>query len=568
MKIAVGVGLLLSCTAFAVPDPYMYKMYARDVPDHLATNIAKTDPGAIIDFGNLSPNGFGIPLLLQSPGDPEWGVSTLTILSLKGATLEPGNEWYPDDQHPEAIEHLPFTMRFHKNVCHASFHLRIKVKPLNRNGHSEPVQIRFHSRIEFRGFPPGSGTDAVTDHPFTDDEIITYTLPVSDVPVLSIACTVNTPNPGEFRAGGSGQYLFNAEAPGAQMEDFTIKARAPKGTAIVPNTVAPAGFTQSGNELTWVLPGPLTKFYGAFGVRVKDRPGTKTATANFNAAARVQDFARAGAKSSKTPIRAFDRGKIDYQAENGLNGEVKVGEEVFFECSDWDPEGGDILVSLNDVGLTIVPLSAPFGTFVVPPFRDPDLEHVLTAQQKGKPVDQVVKGKPEAVAEASIGSVVIVDENATALRRLAEGGQTAVGEVKTEGGALDSGSQFGLLRIDSATSAVLLRFLAASDTRLLFARGGDVRVYGAIQVGQLRVDTGGRKKIALNYTPNGDFSAYNTKDQATGDNVIVGITTGARTIQGPAYATNWTHTGNINLDGGILFIEGDTVITGDVAGQG
>ena len=364
-------------------------------------------------------------------------------------------------------------------------------------------------------------------------------------------------------------YQFKTDADGLTMNNVSFRATVPKGTSLIAGTIYPgSGVYHPGTpgSVIWLSPGAQTEFDSGFSVKAASRPGTKNAICNFSGATRVEGYPRSASGSSKIPVETFSQGQIDYyNSANVKDGLVSVDEPCSYTVSGWDWYGGDVAVSLNGASIGTATEAVPSGTFTAPVFKDADLESVLTAQQTGKPVDTIITGKEASVVEFVSGSVAMVNGDGTIARKLARGGKVANGEVVTSDTA--SPDQLGHLLLNTKESAVVLHYLPAtgygSDGRLLFARGGDVSVFGGIRPSAIRVVNG----ASLSYTKQ-NLTGYDTSNMAGVQN-LGSSQTGATTLTGPVYSgVDLAIKGDVTLSGAICYFAGNVTITGTVSGTG
>lgn len=500
----------------------------------------------------------------------------LTVLSMTGATLQPGDNVYyytggSGNSVGDPIDSLPYSYHRSEQVTGSSdinsrsFVLRIRVGGLDAKGKGVPIRIKARFQGYYQKLVDGEYTGR-----YPVDETYDFTLPVSDAPALEVTPSFTSINPGQLRPDGTATVKYRVTAAGSSIKNISLRATAPSGTNFT-GVFSPNDGVQSGNQILWRATGPVTSFEATAQIRVKARPGVKTAVAKYAAVGDVVDaFTRSKAGSLKMPIKSYTKGTISYATTSGLNGPVEVGETYTFYCQGWDPEGGDIFVSLNDVGVTTVPYAVTAtGQFTVPPFRDRDLTQILSAYQKGKPSDTEVPGDPEAQVELLLGVVKITD-GSTIYRRLKAKDSIAVGEVPAAPDITAGGNRFGLLQIDGPTGAALVRF--GGNQRLLYARNGDVAVYGAIAVRKIRV-TSGRSAMAGTFKPSGlDLTAYDPAGSPNLTTLISAQSTSTADhpleIAGLTRSGTLSHSGPVKLNGGLLYTEGNLTILGDIEGEG
>jgi hypothetical protein len=512
--------------------------------------IAEADPGQVIKIYNLWYVGEGE---IGAVGPPQYSGlhSVIRMVSLTGATAyaEPG---YDDEI--QVMKKAPSTV-IYPDAFGAPFIFYVKVNPFNREGHAAPVVLKVAVDLYNNS---GDGNTPPHVH-----EICTYTLPVSQIPKLHVAVNVNTPDPKALHPGESGLFQYTTDAAGANMDGLIFKAQVPKGTTL--QSMYPAGGVQTGREITWKPGGTLTSFAAGFSAKVNARPGTANATTTFGGVAKVESFARSAQQTKKIPITGFDNGKIVYSTPTGTNGPVTVDQTYAYVLTDWDWDGGDVDVELEGKYVDTGTAAKPYGEFTVPVFKDADLEAVLTAKQTKHPVDTIVTGEVDAVVELLHGNAVMVGSDSVIVRKLRPGGKVATGEVDPTDTAF--ADQLGHLRLDGPSSAVVLHYAArqgfGSDGRLVFARNGDVAVYGGVRPHKIKFPG----IAALAYTPQ-NFTAYDTSHK-TGVNNLGSILSDDTRLNGYCFVNgDLLISGQVILDGAICYTTGNVTISGELTGSG
>ncbi|MGC3989420.1 MAG: hypothetical protein QM796_07030 [Chthoniobacteraceae bacterium] len=471
------------------------------------------------------------------------------ILSLTGATAF-SNPPYTDTYD---ITKAPTTVTY-PGAFAGGFIIFAKVNNLDKQGHSVPVVLK--AAIDLYN-DTGDGNTPPYVH-----ETCTYVLPVSEVANLQVAANVVTQTTGEVHPGETALYQFTTTAAGADMDSLVFKAQLPKGATLV--SLYPGDGVQSGSVVTWKPTGTQSSFAAGFSVKVKYRPGTARLTSVYGGAAKVQSYLRTAQATSKTPIKSIEDGLLTYYTNTGPNGPVAVDQTYTYVLSNWDWAAGDVAVSLDDNFLATIDSSAPYGSFEVPVFKDPDLEEVLSAKQTDHPVDTIVTGEVDAKAELVTGQVVMVTAASEIARKLHDGSKVATGEVVTTDTTFPD--QLGHLRLDGTSSGVVLAYAArptlGSDGRLIFARGGDVAVYGGVRAHKIKIGTATQAYTAQ------DFTAYDVSHK-NGVLTLGPTISSDTTVYGYIYRPgDLLITANVNFNGSIWFVTGNVTITGSITGQG
>jgi len=581
MKILLGLFTLFLGTFWAEAAPISFGINDR-VPKLPSTsvnqfNVAAKEMGSNIPLTEADPGQYiEVKATLFGKKNQFYRPEDLTVLSMTGATLEPGaNVYYyvlPNgSQGVDPINSIPHSYQRSAlvntitDINSPAFILKIRVGGLDSKGRGVPIRIKARFQGYYQKLVNGEYTGR-----FPVDVIQEFTLPVSDAPALEVTPSFTSVHQGELRPDGTATIKYRVTAAGSSMKNISLRATAPKGTDFT-GVFTPNDGTQAGNQIAWLAPGPLAAFEATAQIRVKARPGVKTAVAKYSAAAEVVDtFLKKKSGTLKMPIKSFLRGTIDYAAPAGLNGPVEVGGTYVFYCQEWDKEGGDIFVSLDDAGVTSVSY-APIatGTFDVPPFHERDLTHILSAYQKAKPSDTEVTGDPLAQLELLLGVVKITD-GTTIFRRLRKGDPIAVGEAPESPDITAGSNRFGLLQIDGPTGAALVRF--GGNNRLLYGRNGNVAMYGSIAVKSLRL-LSGRSAMVGSFRPTGlDLTAYDPAGNPGLTTISSAQTTSTAEspldISGNTRAGTLSHSGPVKFNGGLLYVQGNLTILGDIDGVG
>ncbi len=493
---------------------------------------------SVVKLESITGASVNIPENVLDYGDPSGGSTPISILS------------------------LPFTFDFAAPGYTSDFRINAKVDPLDKSGKPHPVVLKWSIDLSDAG-----GTCAYP-HLVASS---TYTLPVTAGPKLYVAAQALTSQPGVVHPSSVVTYLFTAQAAGGTMTGLQYKARIPKGSTLRPGTINPPDGALSGSEVTWTTSASVKTFTCGFAVKFDGRPGTKTAKTTYGAQAEILGHKQTAKGTNSVPITGYDSGLLTYRSAKGVDAAVQVGETATFTCNGWDFEGGDVDVTLNGEKIGTATATQTSGTFVVPPFKDDSLEHLLTARQgPGKPVDDPMSGTALAVAELASGQVEIVDGEGNVARRVAMGEKVAVGEV-TIPADFAGATEFGDLRVVGATSAVVLAYAPTgptvpADTRLIVAKGGDVRIYGVVRPGKLVVQAG-HHVLSETFAPQ-DLSGFDTSSQP-GVVSLMSPTTSVE-LTGYSYSPSqvWTVSGDVTMNGGVLFTLGGATIAGALNGSG
>lgn len=402
----------------------------------------------------------------------------------------------------------------------------------------------------------------------------TFTLPVSQDPALEVAATSYTSdaeNNAILHPGEGAYYTFTTSANSATMTNVSFKATIPRGTTLIAGSIFPSSGVQNGSTVSWLSAGDQTEFRCGFNVKCASSPGASAAVTQFGGAARIENYARSKSGSNKIPIETFSKGQIDYHSAQGEDGPVAVDQDCTYEVSNWDWSAGDVDVSINGAPIGTASEGKTSGAFTVPVFTNSDLESTLSAVQTGKPADRIVTGIKASTVEWVSGSAVMVDGSGNIARTLTRGGKVAAGEVVTT--ATASSNQLGHLRLDGGDSAVSLLYPpqpgGGSDVRLIFARGGDVSVYGGVLASAITAGEAGTVTYKTPESLASKLLSYNTSTNPGVVNESSAFLSGTTTLSGYVYGSqSITVAGNVTLTGAICYFAGDLTITGSVTGTG
>jgi hypothetical protein len=560
---AVGASPVVPQTFPLRPPPanarYYPQLFVNESPISAYPQHTEIDPGQLVYLH--------APLVSNVSGT-SFDLEKCTILSMTGGIIEQNTLYEsilisPGVYETSYINKLPYTYAGKPSF----WQLALRANPLNSKGRGTPV----HVKARYDGDIVRSIFGSPDYHRSPISVVFEFVVPVSDSPALVVSATFNSLNPGELRREGAATVNYRATAAGSNIENLLFRARIPKGTDLVPGQIFPNTGVVSGSEIIWNTAGPVTAFNASIGLRVKKRPGVRIAIASYSAAGLANGYLRSASGKLKMPIKGFDKGSIEYTAPGGINGPVIVGETYPFTCCGWDKEGGSIFVTLNDTAVTTVPFNNPTGQFTVPPFRDPDLRHTLSAEQTGPISDTEVRGEEIASVALAAGMVKVTD-GTTTYRALRSGDLIAAGEFPSESNVVGPGNLFGLVKIDGPNSAAHIRY--KSGFSVLYARDGGVAVFSKIQVGRLRVSTG-RRTITTPATrlPAGVFAEYNPAGRP--NTTVITAATFNPTIEAPleifgaAYRSGaLSVNGPVNFANGFLYVDGDLTIVGDITGAG